>query len=96
MGLGVPYNIASYAALTHMIADMCDLPVGDFVHTLSDTHVYEDHIEALERQMLREPHKFPRLTLKKRNARAIEDYKLEDFVLEDYQCHSFLKMKMAV
>src|SRR6202451_4449911 len=65
MGLGVPFNIASYALLTHMIAHVCDLTPGEFIHTLGDAHVYLDHVDALKVQLEREPREFPELAIKR-------------------------------
>jgi len=95
MGLGVPFNIASYALLTHMIAHVTDLKPGDFVHTLGDAHVYLNHVEALNTQLEREPKPFPKLVIK-RKVENIEDFKFEDFAMEGYEFHPPIKMEMAV
>ena len=95
MGLGVPFNIASYALLTHMIAHVTDLKPGDFVHTLGDAHVYLNHVEALNTQLEREPKPFPKLLIK-RKVENIEDFKFEDFAMEGYEFHPPIKMEMAV
>ncbi|EDV29515.1 uncharacterized protein TRIADDRAFT_18453 [Trichoplax adhaerens] len=95
MGLGVPFNIASYSLLTHMIAHICDLEAEDFVHTIGDAHVYLNHFDALQEQLMREPKKFPKLNFK-RKISDIDDFKYEDFELQDYQFHPTIKMDMAV
>lgn len=95
MGLGVPFNIASYALLTYMIAHITDLKPGDFVHTLGDAHVYSNHCAALEEQIKREPRPFPKLKIK-RKITSIDDFKMEDFELEEYKPHPKIKMDMAV
>ncbi|XP_078395846.1 thymidylate synthase [Cetorhinus maximus] len=95
MGLGVPFNIASYSLLTYMIAHITGLKPGDFVHTLGDAHIYKNHIEALKIQLLRKPRPFPKLKIL-RNVENINDFKAEDFKLEGYDPHPTIKMEMAV
>ncbi|XP_033751747.1 thymidylate synthase-like [Pecten maximus] len=95
MGLGVPFNIASYALLTYMIAHVTDLKPGDFVHTLGDAHVYVNHIEPLKEQLAREPKPFPKLVIK-RKVEDIDDFKFEDFEIVDYKPHPKITMEMAV
>lgn len=95
MGLGVPFNIASYALLTHMIAHVTGLKPGDFVHTLGDAHVYSNHVEPLKIQLEREPRQFPKLVIK-RKVENIEDFKFEDFAVEGYEPHPKITMDMAV
>ena len=95
MGLGVPFNIASYALLTCMIAHICGLERGEFIHSMGDAHVYLNHIEPLMRQLDRTPRSFPRLLIK-RPVNNIDDFKFEDFELVDYRPHPNIKMKMAV
>ena len=93
--LGVPFNIASYALLTHMIAHVTNLKPGDFVHTLGDAHVYSNHVEPLKVQLQREPKSFPKLIIK-RQVEKIEDFKFEDFTVEGYEPHPKITMDMAV
>ncbi|XP_013397041.1 thymidylate synthase [Lingula anatina] len=95
MGLGVPFNIASYSLLTYMIAHVTGLKPGEFVHTLGDAHVYVNHIAALKEQLSREPRPFPKLTIK-RNVQNIDDFLYEDFELEGYKPHPKIAMEMAV
>lgn len=95
MGLGVPFNIASYALLTYMIAHVTNLKPGDFVHTLGDAHVYSTHVEPLQEQLLRTPRPFPTLKFQRQVAR-IEDFTFDDFLIEDYNPHPKINMEMAV
>lgn len=95
MGLGVPFNIASYALLTYVIAHVCGLQPDEFIHTLGDAHVYENHVTALKEQIGREPYPFPTLRIK-RQVTHIEDFKFDDFEVIDYQCHPTIKMDMVV
>lgn len=94
MGLGVPFNIASYSLLTCMVAKVCGLVPGEFVHCLGDAHVYSNHVEALKEQLLREPRDFPQLKIA-RQVESIDDFLPEDFELTNYNSHGALKMKMA-
>ncbi len=93
--LGVPFNIASYALLTMMIAQVCDLELGDFVHTLGDAHIYNDHLEQVKLQITREPKKLPTMKLNP-NITNIEDFTYEDFNLEGYDPHPLIKGKVSV
>lgn len=95
MGLGVPFNIASYAFLTHMFAHVCDLSPGRLTIVFGDTHIYNNHIEPLETQVKRTPYPFPRLKIN-RKVEDIFDFKLEDFTIEDYRYYPGIKMMMAV
>lgn len=95
MGLGVPFNIASYALLTKMIAKVCDMDCGEFIHTMGDAHVYKDHIEALQEQLKRAPRKFPKLIIK-RDVKDIDGFKFEDFEITDYNPYGKINMKMSV
>ncbi len=93
--LGVPFNIASYALLTHMLAQQCDLDVGDFVWTGGDCHLYLNHLEQVEAQLARAPLPLPRLVLRRRPA-TIFDYAFEDFEIVDYASHPAIKAPVAV
>ena len=93
--LGVPFNIASYALLTRMIAQVCDLQPGDFVHTLGDAHIYLNHIEQADMQLARTPYPLPTLNINPA-VRSIFDFKYEDFKLDNYQSHPAIKAPVAV
>lgn len=95
MGLGVPFNIASYALLTHMIAHVTGLKAGDFVHTTGDTHVYLNHVEPLKEQLKRVPKQFPTLHFK-RSVQSIDEFQFEDLEVRDYDPYPTIKMQMAV
>lgn len=96
MGLGVPFNIASYALLTHMIAHVCDLVPGSLTHVMGDAHVYLDHVEALQVQAEREPREFPELVINREKGGSIDGWKAEDFVIKGYSPHKTIAMKMSV
>ena len=93
--LGLPFNIASYALLTHMIAQVCDLQPGDFVHTLGDAHLYKNHIEQAREQLERRPFPLPQLKLNP-NVRSIFDFKFDDITVEQYQSHKSIKAPISV
>ena len=93
--LGVPFNIASYALLTHMVAQQCDLAVGDFIWTGGDCHIYSNHVDQVNEQLGRTPFPYPTLHIKRRPA-DIFSYAFEDFEVLDYQCHPAIKAPVAV
>ena len=93
--LGVPFNIASYAILTMMIAKVCNLELGDFVHTIGDAHLYSNHMEQAELQMSRTPFPSPKMTIT-RDVKDIDDFKYEDFELTGYEAHPHIKGIVAV
>ncbi|MFO1220063.1 MAG: thymidylate synthase [Burkholderiaceae bacterium] len=93
--LGVPFNIASYALLTHMLAQQCDLDVGDFIWTGGDCHIYSNHDEQVRLQLSREPRPYPTLTIKHRPP-SIFDYTVDDFAVEGYDPHPPIKAPVAV
>ncbi|KAG5923751.1 hypothetical protein E4U61_002648 [Claviceps capensis] len=96
MGLGVPFNIASYALLTHMIAHTCDLVPGSLTHVMGDAHVYADHEDALNVQLEREPRDFPELEITRDKGCSIDGWEIEDFVVKGYDPHKTIAMKMSV
>jgi thymidylate synthase len=93
--LGVPFNIASYALLVHMIAQVCDLEVGDFIHTLGDAHLYSNHIEQAQLQLTRAPRPLPTIRLNP-NVKDIFEFKYEDISIEGYDPHPHIKADVAV
>jgi thymidylate synthase len=93
--LGVPFNIASYALFTMMIAQVCDLELGDFVHTFGDVHIYSNHMEQIKLQLSREPRELPVMKINP-NVKDITDFKCEDFTLENYNPHPAIKGAVSV
>jgi len=93
--IGVPFNIASYALLTHMIAQQCDLKVGEFIWTGGDCHIYQNHFEQVKTQLQRQPFALPQLQILRKPA-SIFDYQLDDFSIENYQAHPHIKAQVAV
>ena len=91
----MPFNIASYALLTHMVAQVCGLDVGDFVHTLGDAHLYNNHVEQARLQLTREPYPLPTLRLNP-EVRSIFDFRYEDVAIENYVSHPAIKGVVAV
>jgi len=95
MGLGVPFNIASYSLLTCMLAQVCGLRRGEFIHCLGDAHVYKNHVEPLMEQLKRYPYPFPQLEINP-DVKDIENFLFSDFKLINYLSHPKIKMEMAV
>ena len=95
MFLGVPFNIASYALLTMMIAQVCELKLGEFVHTLGDTHIYHNHFEQVKEQLSRVPLELPQMKINP-DIKDINDFKFEDFELQNYQSYPPIKATVAV
>jgi len=93
--LGVPFNIASYSLLTHMIAQVCEYDVGDFVHSFGDTHIYLNHLEQVDLQLTRKPMKLPKLKLNPL-VKKIEDFKYEDIEIIDYNSHPSISGKISI
>ncbi|EPR78892.1 Thymidylate synthase [Spraguea lophii 42_110] len=96
MGLGVPFNIASYSLLALMVAKVTGLEPGEFIHSLGDVHLYENHIEPIKKQLERTPYPFPKIKFKKEKYDSIYDFEFDDFILENYESHPTIKMDMAV
>ena len=93
--LGLGFNIASYSLLTHMLAQQCDLKLGDFIWTGGDVHLYLNHMEQAKEQLSRQPYELPKLNIK-RNPDSIYDYAYEDFELLNYQCHPHIKAPISI
>ena len=95
MGLGVPFNIASYSFLTHLLAKHCDLKAHEFIHFLGNMHIYDDHLEFLKKQIKKPMYDFPKLVLKNKYDN-INDYSFNDFQLKNYVFNNPIKMDMRV
>ena len=95
IGLGIPFNIASYSFLTHLIAHHVNLKPGEFIHTIGDCHIYDDHVDAMRKQLMRKPHEFPQLKICEKRA-DIGDYLEEDFDVLNYVFHKKIPMNMRV
>ena len=93
--LGVPFNIASYALLTHMVAQQCDLGVGDFIWTGGDCHLYLNHLDQADLQLSRSPLPLPRLVIRRRPP-TLFDYQFDDFDIQNYESHPAIKAPIAV
>lgn len=93
--LGVPFNIASYSLFTHMLAQVCGLEVGEFVHTFGDAHIYLNHLDAVNEQLQRTPYDLPQLKINK-EIKDIEKFTMNDFELINYKHHEAIKAPMAV
>mgnify|MGYP001292182528 FL=1 len=94
VGLGIPFNIASYSFLTHILAKHCDLKAKEFIHFIGNAHIYDDHVDALKEQITRTPYDFPTIEVNKRN--NIDDYEFSDIIVNDYIHHDPIKMEMRV
>jgi thymidylate synthase len=94
VGLGLPFNIASYSVLTYILAKICNLKPKKLIIIIGDAHIYEEHENTLKEQILRKPFSFPKLIIKDREYKNIDDFKIEDFDVENYQYHEILKMNM--
>lgn len=93
--LGVPFNIASYALFTMMVAQVCDLQAGDFVHTFGDVHIYNNHLEQIDEQLSREPRTLPKMNINPK-VKSIFDFTYDDFKLENYNPHPHIKGKVSI
>ena len=96
MFLGVPFNIASYATLTMMLAQVCNLKLGDFVHTIGDAHIYVNHIDQIKEQLSRDCKALPTLNILNKTAKSITEFKYEDFEVVGYDPHPAIKGAIAV
>ena len=96
IGLGVPFNIASASLMTYLFAHLTGLKPGKLVHTIGDAHIYNNHMAAMKQQILRDPLPFPKLRIKDRDQKRVEDYLASDFEISGYVSHPAIKMQMAV
>ena len=95
IGLGIPFNIASYSFLTHLLAKHCNLKAKEFIHFIGDAHIYDDHCNILKQQINREPYSFPQITIENTHDN-INNYEVKDFTIKNYKYHNALKMDMRV
>jgi len=95
IGLGIPFNIASYSFLTHLLAKHCNLKAKEFIHFIGDAHIYDDHCDILKQQINREPYSFPQITIDN-TYDNINNYEVKDFTIKNYKYHNALKMEMRV
>ena len=95
IGLGIPFNIASYSFLTHLLAKHCNLKAKEFIHFIGDAHIYDDHCDILKQQINREPYSFPQITIENTHDN-INNYEVKDFTIKNYKYHNALKMDMRV
>ncbi|RZD40704.1 MAG: thymidylate synthase [Methanobacteriota archaeon] len=93
LGLGLPFNIASYSFLTHLLAHHCNLEADELIMFIGNCHIYDDHVEALKEQLTRDPYLFPKLEIAELKE-EIDDYKFSDFIIKDYKCHDKITMAM--
>ena len=93
--LGLPFNIASYALLTHIVAQLCDMQVGELIISTGDTHIYSNHIDQVQHQLTRYEYPLPTLKINP-EIKALEDFKMEDFYLDNYLSHGVIRANMAV
>ena len=93
VGLGIPFNIASYSFLAHILGKHCDLKPKEFIHVIGDAHIYEEHVEALQKQMVKNPYHYPKINIKNKYEN-IEDYGLKDIEIKDYKYHDKIEMVM--
>jgi thymidylate synthase len=93
IGLGIPFNIASYSFLTHILAKHCNLEAKEFIHFIGDAHIYEEHVDSLNEQIKRKPYEYPKILIKNKH-KSIDDYNLEDIEIKNYKYHNKINMDM--